>query len=53
VYLALDDDEPGRKSCDEAMKIIAKTTPATAMYIVEDHKKAGAKDLYRTLLLAA
>ena len=53
VYLALDDDGPGRKCCDEAMKVIAKAAPTAKIFIVEDHIKAGAKDLYRTLLLGS
>jgi hypothetical protein len=50
VYLALDNDAPGRKA-EESAATIVRSAGARAIP-VEDHIRAGAKDLHRLLISA-
>jgi hypothetical protein len=50
IYLALDNDNPGRKAQDKAIELISRYSPRTGIILVEDHVKAGVKDLHKLLL---
>ncbi len=45
VYLALDNDAPGMAARDKAVEILSQTR--SSIVLVEDHIKAGVKDLHK------
>ena len=50
VFLALDNDAPGITAKDKAVEIISQTK--TGIIFVEDHFKAGVKDLHKLIVRA-